>query len=100
MVVFTGRDEQRGGAVAAARPGRRSCASTPATVRVRSLRRGARALGGRIDVCSSNAGIIFGDTIERTPEAAFRELLEVNLTALFAHLPACFALMRDQGGGR
>ena len=40
-----------------------------------------------------------GGPIEETPEAAFRELLEVNLTALFRVSRACFGSMREQGGG-
>ncbi len=99
-VVFTGRDEQRGGAVAEA---------TGATfLRIDARDRDesdraveeTRALGeGRIDVLLANAGIVYGDTIERTSEAAFRELLEVNLTSLFRTSRACFGVMRDQGGG-
>jgi NAD(P)-dependent dehydrogenase (short-subunit alcohol dehydrogenase family) len=99
VVVFTGRDEQRGRAVAA---------STGAVViacdardRAGSDRSVAEALriGGRLDLLVANAGIIFGDTIEATPEPAFRELVEVNLTAVFRYARACFQPMRDQGGG-
>ena len=55
--------------------------------------------GGRIDVLLGNAGIVFGGAIEHTPEPAFLELLEVNLTSLFRTSRACFGPMRDQGGG-
>ena len=53
----------------------------------------------RLDVLVANAGILMGGPIEETPEAAFRELLEVNLTALFRVSRACFGSMREQGGG-
>ena len=55
--------------------------------------------GGRIDVLVANAGIVYGGPIETMPEKAFRELLEVNVTAFFRYSRACFASMREQGGG-
>ena len=47
----------------------------------------------------ANAGILFQGSVEETPEAAFRELVEVNLTSLFRISRACFGPMRDTGGG-
>jgi NAD(P)-dependent dehydrogenase (short-subunit alcohol dehydrogenase family) len=99
IVAFTGRDATRGGAVAAAT----GATFLPCDARDReSVDRSvadALALGGRLDVLVANAGIIFGGPIEATPEAAFRELVEVNLTALFRYSRACFAPMRAQGSG-
>jgi len=54
---------------------------------------------GRLDVLVANAGILFQGPIEATPEAVFRELLEVNLTALFRVSRSCFEQMTQNGGG-
>lgn len=99
VVAFTGRNEERGRAVAAATGA--VFLACDARDRAGSDHSVAEALriGGRLDLLVANAGIIFGGTIEATPEPAFRELVEVNLTAVFRHARACFAAMRDQGGG-
>jgi NAD(P)-dependent dehydrogenase (short-subunit alcohol dehydrogenase family) len=55
--------------------------------------------GGRLDVLVTNGGMLFDGSIESTPEAVFRELLEVNLTSPFRVARACLAPMRAQGGG-
>jgi 3-hydroxybutyrate dehydrogenase len=41
----------------------------------------------------------FEGSIEATPDAVFRELLAVNLSAVFRLGRACFQAMRTQGGG-
>lgn len=98
-VVFTGRSEERGRVVAQEtgatflRCDARDRAASDVAV-AETLR-----IGGRVDVLVANAGILMGGPIEATPEDAFRELLEVNLTSLFRTSRACFAPMREQGGG-
>jgi NAD(P)-dependent dehydrogenase (short-subunit alcohol dehydrogenase family) len=99
-VVFTGRNEERGQAVASSTgatflrcDGRDRAASDQAVEDV--LRIG----GGRIDVLVANAGILMSGSIEQTPEPAFRELVEVNLTSLFRTSRACYGPMLAQGGG-
>lgn len=99
VVVFTGRDEVRGRAVAAATGAVfLRCDARDRAGCDRSVDEAVR-IGGRLDLLVANAGIVFGDTIEATPEPAFRELVEVNLTAVFRYGRACFSPMRDQGGG-
>jgi meso-butanediol dehydrogenase / (S,S)-butanediol dehydrogenase / diacetyl reductase len=49
-------------------------------------------------VLVANAGILFQGSIEATPEDVFRELLEVNLTALFRVSRSCFEAMQNHGG--
>jgi NAD(P)-dependent dehydrogenase (short-subunit alcohol dehydrogenase family) len=99
-VAFTGRNEERGEAVAAATGARfvltdhRDRSASDAAVE-EALRIGQ----GRLDVLVANAGILMGGPIEETPEDAFKELLEVNLTALFRDSRACFAAMKSGGGG-
>jgi len=98
-VVFTGRDERRGHAVMDAtgavfhRCDARDRAASDAAVEH------AVRMGGRLDVLVANAGILMSGPIEQTPEPAFRELLEVNLTSLFRTSRACFGPMREQAGG-
>jgi NAD(P)-dependent dehydrogenase (short-subunit alcohol dehydrogenase family) len=99
-VAFTGRNRERGQDVAAETGAdfvqgdhRDREASDRAVEQVLELG------DGRLDVLVANAGILFQGPIEATPEAAFRELLEVNLTALFRVSRHCFGPMRDQGGG-
>ena len=59
----------------------------------------ATALTGRLDILVNNAGIArHGDT-ESFPEAAFRELMEVNFNAVFHACQAALTPMRRQGGG-
>jgi NAD(P)-dependent dehydrogenase (short-subunit alcohol dehydrogenase family) len=100
IVVFTGRNEERGAAVAAAtgatflRCDARDRAASDAAVE-EALRVG----GGRLDVLVANAGILMSGPIEQTPEPAFRELIEVNLTSLFRTSRACYGPMKAQGGG-
>jgi NAD(P)-dependent dehydrogenase (short-subunit alcohol dehydrogenase family) len=99
VVVFTGRNVERGRAVAAATGG--VFVACDARDRAESDRVVEEALriGGRLDLLVANAGILMGGPIEQTPEPAFRELVEVNLTSLFRTSRACFGPMREQGGG-
>jgi NAD(P)-dependent dehydrogenase (short-subunit alcohol dehydrogenase family) len=53
----------------------------------------------RVSTGCVRRGIAFEGSIEETPENVFRDLLEVNLTSVFTVARACFARMREQGGG-
>lgn len=99
VVLFTGRNEERGRAVAADTGAifvRADARDRPACER--SVDEALR-IGGRIDLLVANAGIVYGGPIETMPEPAFRELLEVNLTAAFRYSRACFAAMKARGRG-
>ena len=90
-VVFTGRNETRGEAVAAATGARfLRCDARDRAASDRAVEDALAVGGGRLDALVANAGILMGGPIEETPEAAFRELLEVNLTALFRVSPRLF----------
>jgi len=99
-VAFTGRSRERGEAVAG-RTGATfvACDHRDRTASDRAAEQALELGGGRLDVLVANAGILFQGPIEATPEAAFRELLEVNLTSLFRIARACFGPMCRQGGG-
>jgi NAD(P)-dependent dehydrogenase (short-subunit alcohol dehydrogenase family) len=99
-VSFTGRNVGRGEAVAAETGASfLPCDHLDRKASDEAVQRALRLGGGRLDVLVANAGMIFGASIETTPDKAFLELLEVNLTALFRASRACFAPMVDQGGG-
>jgi NAD(P)-dependent dehydrogenase (short-subunit alcohol dehydrogenase family) len=99
-VAFTGRSRERGEAVAAATGSTFiECDARDRAASDRSVERALEIGGGRLDVLVANAGILFQGSIEATPEPAFLELVEVNLTALFRYSRACFGPMKDQGGG-
>ena len=98
-VVLTGRSEERGAHVAEAAGANfvRADARDPDAV-VASVGRAVKQLGG-LDILVNNAGILFQGGIEDTPPDAWRELIDVNLTAAFLYARCCFGPMRDGGGG-
>jgi NAD(P)-dependent dehydrogenase (short-subunit alcohol dehydrogenase family) len=99
-VAFTGRNRARGDEVASATGA--TFVESDHRDRAASDLAVARALelgDGRLDVLVANAGILFQGSLEDTPDAAFLELVEVNLTALFRVSRACFGPMKAQGGG-
>ena len=99
-VAFTGRDAERG--AAAARDTGAHFLQADARDRAAIARSVDDALAlaeGRIDLLVLNAGILMSGPLARTPRAAFRELLDVNLTAGFAYARACLPGMRAHGGG-
>ncbi|MDQ3995057.1 MAG: SDR family oxidoreductase [Actinomycetota bacterium] len=99
-VVFTGRDRTRGAAVESATGAAfLQCDVRERAASDRSVDDARARCGGRLDVLVANAGILFQGSIEETPEPAFLELVEVNLTACFRYSRACFRVMREQGGG-
>jgi len=54
---------------------------------------------GGLDVVVNCAGILKGHLLEETPEAEWRQVLDVNLTGAFLVTKAALKAMRDQGGG-
>ncbi len=60
--------------------------------------RAATALGG-LDVVVNCAGIMKGHLLEETPEAEWRQMLDVNLTGAFLVTKAALKTMRARGGG-
>lgn len=59
----------------------------------------ARKEYGRLDVVVNCAGILKGHLLEETPEAEWRQMLDVNLTGAFLVTKAALKTMREQGGG-
>ena len=82
-VVFSGRSTERGQAVVAATGACfLPCDLSDRIASDRTLDEAISRLGG-LDALVLNAGMLFQGSIEATPEAAFRELVEVNVTAVF-----------------
>lgn len=99
-VTFTGRNRERGTEVEAATGAAFiECDARDRASSDRSVEEARARGGGRLDVLVANAGVIFQGSVEATPEPAFLELVEVNLTALFRYSRACFRPMREQGHG-
>jgi NAD(P)-dependent dehydrogenase (short-subunit alcohol dehydrogenase family) len=99
-VAFTGRNRERGDAVAR-RTGAEfvECDHRDREASDRAVEKALELGDGRLDVLVANAGILFQGPIAATPETVFRELIEVNLTALFRNSRRCFESMRAHGGG-
>jgi len=99
-VAFTGRSRERGEEVARETGAEFiACDHLDRGASDRAVEQVLELAEGRLDALVANAGILFQGPIEATPEAVFRELLEVNLTALFRVSRRCFAQMRKDGGG-
>jgi 3-oxoacyl-[acyl-carrier protein] reductase len=54
---------------------------------------------GGLDVVVNCAGIMKGHLLEETPEAEWRQMLDVNLTGAFLVTKAAMKSMRERGGG-
>jgi NAD(P)-dependent dehydrogenase (short-subunit alcohol dehydrogenase family) len=99
-VVFTGSDRERGEATAREIGGTfLECDLRDREACDRTVERGLEFAGGRLDVLVTQAATVLEGSIEATPEATFRELLEVDLTAVFRVTRACFQPMRARGRG-
>jgi NAD(P)-dependent dehydrogenase (short-subunit alcohol dehydrogenase family) len=57
-----------------------------------------KTLGG-LDVVVNCAGTMKGHLLEETPEAEWREMLDVNLTGAFLVTKAALRTLRERGGG-
>jgi NAD(P)-dependent dehydrogenase (short-subunit alcohol dehydrogenase family) len=99
-VAFTGRSRARGAEVADATGATfLHCDHLDREASDRVVEDALALSEGRLDVLVANAGIIYGGPIEATPDRAFLELVEVNLTALFRVSRACFEPLKTGGGG-
>jgi NAD(P)-dependent dehydrogenase (short-subunit alcohol dehydrogenase family) len=98
-VVFCGRDEARGAALARAT----GAVFRPADATDRAACDASVAFAlerlGRIDVLVAGAGMLVQGPLATTSDEEFERLVETNLTATFRYGRAAFAEMRRQGGG-
>lgn len=99
-VAFTGSDRERG-AVIARETGSSflECELRERESCDRAVERALESGDGRLDVLVTQAATVVEGSIEATAEAAFRELLEVDLTALFRVSRACFHAIGASGRG-
>jgi NAD(P)-dependent dehydrogenase (short-subunit alcohol dehydrogenase family) len=98
-VVFTGRDAERGRAVAE-RTGSvfvQADATSEDDVN-RSVDEAVDHLGG-LDALVCNAGVIVDATVSQTSLEDWQTLLDVNLTAPYLHSVRALPALRDAGGG-
>jgi len=97
-VVFSGRSASRGAAVAEATGATFLPVDlTDRAASDRVLDDAVARLGG-LDALVLNAGILFQGSIEATPDAAFRELVEVNVTAPFRTARHAWPTLVADGG--
>lgn len=64
----------------------------------RAVRQALELCGGRLDVLVVDPEMSLQGSIEATPEAGFRELLEVNLTSPFRVTRSCLPALRSVRG--
>ena len=99
-VAFAGGDRARGAEIAHQTGGFfLECDLLDREACDRVLERALELADGRLDVLVTHAATVFEGSIEATPEATFRELLEVDLTAPFRLTRACFQVMCARGRG-
>lgn len=98
-VVFCGRDEQRGAALAHETGAHFTCAEALDRAACdASVAFALEHLGG-IDLLVANAGILATGPLAETSDGDFERLVEINLTSAFRYGRALFGPMRSQGGG-
>lgn len=98
-VVFTGRDERRGGEVAQ-RAGAvfvRADARDAEAVRT-SVGSAVETLGG-LDALVANAGVLLEAPLSGTTDEAWNAVLETNLVGYYRYALACLPHLRSAGGG-
>ncbi|HEX6389756.1 MAG TPA: SDR family oxidoreductase [Solirubrobacteraceae bacterium] len=99
-VVAGARRAERLAALAAEHPG-----VTPVACDVtdpgdrKELLAAALEITGQVDICVNNAGIGSGGREAQAQTETFREVMRVNVEALFALSQAVGTRMREQGGG-
>jgi NAD(P)-dependent dehydrogenase (short-subunit alcohol dehydrogenase family) len=99
-IAFTGSDRTRGESLAMATGAAfLACDEGDRLATDQALNHALAATEGRLDVLVTTSPVLVEGSLEATPEADFRRLLEVNLTSVFRAARACFAAMRSTGGG-
>ncbi|MCC6223056.1 MAG: SDR family oxidoreductase [Thermoleophilia bacterium] len=98
-VVFTGRDEARGAAVAA----RTAATFVRADLRdagavAASVAQAVAVLGG-LDAAVLNAGVLHEASLSETTDDAWDAVLETNLIGPYRYALACLPELRAAGGG-
>jgi NAD(P)-dependent dehydrogenase (short-subunit alcohol dehydrogenase family) len=99
-IAFTGSDRARGESIASATSATFfACHEGDRAGTDEALDQALAVTEGRLDVLVTNSQAVVEGSIEATPEADFRRIVEVNLTAAFRAARACFGAMRSAGGG-
>jgi NAD(P)-dependent dehydrogenase (short-subunit alcohol dehydrogenase family) len=98
-VVMTGRDQARGGEVAARTGADFVCADARDGAAVRSSVGAAVAQLGGLDVLVTNAGILHEARLSETTDEAWDAILETNLVGYYRYAVTCLPHLRAAGGG-
>jgi 3-oxoacyl-[acyl-carrier protein] reductase len=99
-IAFTGSGRERGESIARETGAAYiECDQRDRASCDRAIERALELAGGRLDVLVTDAGLRPTGSIQATPEADFRELLETNLTWPFRVARATLEPMRAQGAG-
>ena len=97
-VVFTGRDAERGGAVAdRTGAGFVQADARDAAAVERSVAEAASRLGG-LDAAVLNAGVLHAASLSQTSDEAWDAVMETNLLAPYRYAVACLPALRTAGG--
>jgi NAD(P)-dependent dehydrogenase (short-subunit alcohol dehydrogenase family) len=98
-VVMTGRDQARGGEIAARTGAHFVCADARDGAAVRSSVGAALARLGGLDALVTNAGILHEARLSETADEAWDAILETNLVGYYRYAVACLPHLRAAGGG-
>jgi NAD(P)-dependent dehydrogenase (short-subunit alcohol dehydrogenase family) len=98
-VVMTGRDQARGGEVAARTGAHFVCADARDGAAVRSSVGAAVAQLGGLDALVTNAGILHEERLSETADEAWDAILQTNLVGYYRYAVACLPHLRAAGGG-
>jgi NAD(P)-dependent dehydrogenase (short-subunit alcohol dehydrogenase family) len=98
-VAFTGRNVDRGTALAARTGARFIEADATDRTATDAAVEAALVILGRVDLLVLNAGVLVRGQVTETSDVDFATLLETNLTSPFRTARAAFGQMRRQGGG-
>jgi NAD(P)-dependent dehydrogenase (short-subunit alcohol dehydrogenase family) len=100
ILAFTGADRARGEAIALATGAAfLECDARDRSSCDRAFAQALELCGGGLDMLVTNADMLLEGSLQAISDAAFRELLEANLTSVLRAARACFGPMREQGGG-
>jgi NAD(P)-dependent dehydrogenase (short-subunit alcohol dehydrogenase family) len=98
-VVFTGRNDERGKAIAERADATYLRAEARDLAQVRGSVHTALDVLGGLDALVLTTGVLHEGPLSHTPDAVWDELININLLANFAYATECLPALREAGGG-